>query len=119
VGCRTFPKCPPNAPPAGDPSECNGGHRSPVALNVATNPTRLATSFLSIPTAFCLVRIWSSNSSCTGYIFTFWKPTTSFFNILPIRHARAKWNIYGVFLPNEVLHRVYRNNAKRLLKNLA
>jgi hypothetical protein len=82
-------------------------------------PTRLATSFLSIPTAFCLVRIWSSNSSCTGYIFTFWKPTTSFFNILPIRHARAKWNIYGVFLPNEVLRRVYRNNAKRLLKNFA
>jgi predicted TIM-barrel fold metal-dependent hydrolase len=49
--------------------------------------------------------------------FAFWKPTTSFFNILPIRHARAKWNIYGVFLPDEVLHRVYKNNAKQLVKN--
>jgi hypothetical protein len=80
---------------------------------VAINPTRLATSFLRIPTAFCLLRIWSE----TCYIFTLWKPTTSFFNILPIRHARAKWNIYGVFLPDEVLHRVYKNNAKQLVKN--
>ena len=30
------------------------------------------------------------------------------------RHGR--WNIYGLFLPDDVLRRVYRDNACRLLK---
>jgi predicted TIM-barrel fold metal-dependent hydrolase len=29
---------------------------------------------------------------------------------------QGRWNIYGLFLPEEVLRRVYRDNAKRLLE---
>ena len=31
---------------------------------------------------------------------------------------QGRWNIYGLFLPNDVLHKVYRENALRLLPRL-
>jgi hypothetical protein len=79
------------------PSECIGRHWCTLRL---TWPRTLHTGcdfFFKYSDRILLVRIWPSNSSCTGCIFAFWKPPTSILNILPMRHAKAKWNIYKVF----------------------
>ncbi len=31
---------------------------------------------------------------------------------------QGRWNIYGVFLPNEVLRKIYRENALKLMPHL-
>lgn len=59
-------------------------------LNSAANPTPPAISSCSIPIAFSLARIWS--------------PT------------RVVVECLVLFLPDEGLRRVYRDNAKQLLK---
>jgi len=50
-----------------------------------------------------------------GY-FRFLETDDQYFEYPSHASRQGRWNIYGLFLPDEVLRRVYRDNAGRLLK---
>ncbi len=51
--------------------------------------------------------------------FRFLETDDQYFEYPSHASRQGRWNIYGLFLPDEVLRRVYRENAKRLLKRPA
>jgi predicted TIM-barrel fold metal-dependent hydrolase len=48
--------------------------------------------------------------------FRFLETDDEYFEYPSHASRQGRWNIYGLFLPDEVLRRVYRDNAARLLK---
>src|ERR1700722_14190878 len=48
--------------------------------------------------------------------FRFLETDDQYFEYPSHASRQGRWNIYGLFLPDEVLHRVYRDNASRILK---
>jgi predicted TIM-barrel fold metal-dependent hydrolase len=51
--------------------------------------------------------------------YRFLETDDEYFNPARGHHVQGFWNIYGVFLPEEVLVKLYRDNARRLLFGLA
>jgi predicted TIM-barrel fold metal-dependent hydrolase len=51
--------------------------------------------------------------------FRFLETDDQYFEYPSHASRQGRWNIHGLFLPDEILRRVYRDNAKQLLKNLA
>lgn len=47
--------------------------------------------------------------------YRFLETDDEYFNCAESHHLQGFWNIYGIFLPPEVLEKVYRKNAERLL----
>ena len=47
--------------------------------------------------------------------FRFLETTDEYFEYPSHASRQGRWNIYGLFLPDEVLRRVYRENARKLL----
>jgi len=47
--------------------------------------------------------------------YRFLETDDEYFNCAESHHLQGFWNIYGIFLPPEVLDKVYRKNAERLL----
>jgi len=58
----------------------------------------------------------AATERCTGSIFVFWKPMNQYFEYPSHASRQGRWNISGLFFPDEVLRRVYRDNALGLLK---
>jgi predicted TIM-barrel fold metal-dependent hydrolase len=50
--------------------------------------------------------------------FRFLETDDEYFNCAESHHLQGFWNIYGIFLPKEVLEKVYRTNAVRVLYGL-
>src|SRR5437870_4016122 len=48
--------------------------------------------------------------------FRFLETADEYFEYPSHASRQGRWNIYGLFLPDEILRRVYRENAFRLLK---
>ncbi len=48
--------------------------------------------------------------------FRFLETDDQYFEYPSHASRQGRWNIYGLFLPDEVLRRVYRDNAMQLLK---
>jgi predicted TIM-barrel fold metal-dependent hydrolase len=48
--------------------------------------------------------------------FRFLESDDQYFEYPSHASRQGRWNIYGLFLPDEVLRRVYRDNASRILK---
>lgn len=49
------------------------------------------------------------------YIIVSWKRMMSFFDPAPAHKFQARWMIYGVYLPDEVLEKIYNKNAIKIL----
>ncbi len=47
--------------------------------------------------------------------YRFLETDDEYFDCSESHHRQGFWNIYGIFLPDEVLEKVYRKNAERLL----
>ncbi|MFO0850294.1 MAG: amidohydrolase family protein [Gemmataceae bacterium] len=47
--------------------------------------------------------------------YRFLETDDEYFNCAASHHRQGFWNIYGIFLPPEVLEKVYRTNAERVL----
>jgi len=47
--------------------------------------------------------------------YRFLETDDEYFNPSGGHHLQGRWNIYGIFLPNEVLEKVYYKNAEKLL----
>jgi predicted TIM-barrel fold metal-dependent hydrolase len=50
--------------------------------------------------------------------YRFLETDDEYFDAAPSHHRQGFWNIYGIFLPSEVLQKVYRTNAQRVLYGL-
>ena len=50
--------------------------------------------------------------------YRFLETSDEYFEYPSHASRQGRWNIYGLFLPDEVLRKVYRENAQRLLKRL-
>jgi predicted TIM-barrel fold metal-dependent hydrolase len=50
--------------------------------------------------------------------YRFLETDDEYFDSTPSHHRQGFWNIYGIFLPPEVLEKVYRTNAERVLYGL-
>jgi predicted TIM-barrel fold metal-dependent hydrolase len=50
--------------------------------------------------------------------YRFLETDDEYFDCAESHHRQGFWNIYGVFLPKEVLEKVYRTNAERVLYGL-
>jgi len=50
--------------------------------------------------------------------YRFLETDDEYFDAAPSHHRQGFWNIYGIFLPREVLEKVYRTNAQRVLYGL-
>jgi predicted TIM-barrel fold metal-dependent hydrolase len=50
--------------------------------------------------------------------YRFLETDDEYFDCAASHHRQGFWNIYGIFLPEEVLEKVYRKNAERLLFGL-
>jgi hypothetical protein len=48
--------------------------------------------------------------------FRFLETNDQYFEYPSHASRQGRWNIYGLFLPDEVLRSVYRDNARQLLK---
>lgn len=47
--------------------------------------------------------------------YRFLETDDEYFDCSASHHRQGFWNIYGIFLPNEILEKVYRKNAERVL----
>lgn len=47
--------------------------------------------------------------------YRFLETDDEYFNCAESHHLQGFWNIYGIFLPSDVLEKVYRKNAERVL----
>ena len=47
--------------------------------------------------------------------YRFLETDDEYFDCRESHHLQGFWNIYGIFLPDEVLEKVYRDNAKKIL----
>ena len=50
--------------------------------------------------------------------YRFLETDDEYFDCSASHHRQGFWNIYGIFLPHEVLEKVYRKNAERVLFGL-
>src|SRR5437899_5783346 len=50
--------------------------------------------------------------------YRFLETDDEYFDCSASHHRQGFWNIYGIFLPPEVLEKVYRKNAERVLFGL-
>jgi predicted TIM-barrel fold metal-dependent hydrolase len=50
--------------------------------------------------------------------YRFLETDDEYFNCAESHHLQGFWNIYGIYLPKEVLEKVYRTNAERILYGL-
>jgi len=50
--------------------------------------------------------------------YRFLETDDEYFDSSPSHHRQGFWNIYGIYLPKEVLEKVYRTNAERVLYGL-
>jgi predicted TIM-barrel fold metal-dependent hydrolase len=50
--------------------------------------------------------------------YRFLETDDEYFDSSPSHHRQGFWNIYGIYLPDEVLDKVYRRNAERVLYGL-
>jgi len=50
--------------------------------------------------------------------YRFLETDDEYFDSSPSHHRQGFWNIYGIYLPREVLEKVYYKNAERLLVGL-
>ena len=50
--------------------------------------------------------------------YRFLETDDEYFDCSASHHRQGFWNIYGIFLPDEVLEKVYRKNAERVLFGL-
>jgi len=50
--------------------------------------------------------------------YRFLETDDEYFNCAESHHLQGFWNIYGIYLPKEVLEKVYRKNAERVLYGL-
>jgi predicted TIM-barrel fold metal-dependent hydrolase len=50
--------------------------------------------------------------------YRFLETDDEYFNCAESHHLQGFWNIYGIFLPKEVLEKVYRANAQRVIYGL-
>ena len=58
-----------------------------------------------------------SATTCTRSISGFSRPRTRYFDYAPAKvPPQGRWRIYGVGLPEQILRKVYNENARRLLR---
>jgi hypothetical protein len=75
----------------------------------------------SIRTAFCLgpMRLpteTNSPSRSSTIYFRFFETADEYFDYAPAKvPPQGRWRIYGIELPESILHKVYNQNAARLL----
>ena len=50
--------------------------------------------------------------------YRFLETDDEYFDCSASHHLQGFWNIYGIFLPKDVLEKVYRKNAERILFGL-
>jgi F0F1-type ATP synthase membrane subunit c/vacuolar-type H+-ATPase subunit K len=86
-----------------------------VRRSWAGSPTRHGSSFSALRTAFCSVRTWCRRSRCIVSTTASWRRTDEYFEYPTHASGQGRWNICGLDLPEDVLRKVYRENALRLL----
>ncbi|MEO1981036.1 MAG: amidohydrolase, partial [Fuerstiella sp.] len=47
--------------------------------------------------------------------YRFMETDDEYFDTAESHHRQGLWNIYGIFLPEQVLEKIYRTNAARVL----
>jgi hypothetical protein len=50
--------------------------------------------------------------------YRFLETDDEYFDCSASHHPQGFWNIYGIYLPPEILNKVYRTNAERVLFGL-
>jgi len=66
-------------------------------------------------TEFCLELTWRPMSQCIISTIASWRQPTSISSTLRMPRAKADGISTGLFLPTDVLEKVYRGNALKLL----
>ncbi len=59
------------------------------------------------------------NREAYGMYFRFLETDDEYFDPAGGHHRQGLWNIYGVFLPDDVLAKLYNGNAQKLLFGIA
>ena len=82
----------------------------------AGSPTRRAPSSCATPTASSSARTWATTRRCTASTTASWRRWDESFDYSTDEvPPQGRWQICGLGLPDDVLRKVYAENARRLI----
>ena len=72
--------------------------------------------FCGMPIASCLAQICFRKIATYRLHFRFFETDDQYFEYPSHASRQGRWNVYGIHLPQDVLRKIYRENALRLLR---